>query len=52
MARRGCATWKSGQVLNILKLAGETCERLLTEKIHTEKIHNVKVQDSLELDEV
>jgi IS1 family transposase/transposase-like protein len=34
-------------VLNILKLAGENCERLLTEKIH-----NVKVQDSLELDEV
>ena len=34
-------------VLNMLKLAGETCERLLTEKIH-----NVKVQDCLELDEV
>lgn len=34
-------------VLNILKLAGESCERLLTEKIH-----NVKVQDCLELDEV
>src|ERR1700730_12022281 len=34
-------------VLNILKLAGENCERILTEKIH-----GVKVQDSLELDEV
>ena len=34
-------------VLNILKLAGENCERLLSEKIH-----NVKVQDCLELDEV
>jgi IS1 family transposase len=34
-------------VLNILKLAGENCERLLTEKIH-----GVKVQDPLELDEV
>jgi hypothetical protein len=34
-------------VLNILKLAGQSCERLLTEKIH-----NVKVEDSLELDEV
>ncbi len=34
-------------VLNMLKLAGESCERLLTEKIH-----NVKVQDCLELDEV
>lgn len=34
-------------VLTILKLAGENCERLLTEKIH-----NVKVQDCLELDEV
>jgi hypothetical protein len=34
-------------VLNILKLAGESCERLLTEKIHS-----VKVQDCLELDEV
>lgn len=34
-------------VLNILKLAGENCERLLIERIR-----NVKVQDSLELDEV
>ena len=34
-------------VLNILKLDGETCERLLAEKIH-----NVKVQDCSELDEV
>ena len=33
-------------VLNILKLAGENCERLLTKKIH-----NAKAQDSLELDE-
>ncbi len=34
-------------VINMLKLAGETCERLLTDKIH-----NVKVHDCLELDEV
>jgi hypothetical protein len=34
-------------VINMLKLAGENCERLLTERIH-----NVKVQHSLELDEV
>lgn len=34
-------------VINMLKLAGESCERLLVEKIH-----NVKVQDCLELDEV
>jgi len=34
-------------VLNMLQLAGQNCERLLTDKIR-----NVKVKDSLELDEV
>jgi transposase-like protein len=34
-------------VLNMLKLAGENCEKILTQKIH-----NVRVQDCLELDEI
>ena len=44
MVRHVCATW--GTVLNLLKLAGEACERLFTERVRGVQVHD------LELDEV
>jgi IS1 family transposase len=41
-----CATWRKRTVLNLLTLAGENCERVLSEKVR-----NVTVRD-LEMDEI